>query len=441
MPPFNQYNVGVSQPPRLSFPSGFGQLIAQKFGGDSVVVIASEQEELERQFRDAGLPVSVYGSAGELLEADKGKSAGGSVAIWFYPGDENSDRQTIQTLAALAENIVLVPENGVDVAERRPRLVAGFAECGLLPDYGFDLSAVGASTIRLTRTGPTSVQAIVPEVESAMARLQKEMRGLERALRTRMAELEAADRHISKLEEKLLKWKEAKQQLKQLKAEKQALRKSPERKVGQVLLAPYLLPQKLVREVRKRFPGSGKGSRGGKPVSEYQQWFHGQRAKPADLEAMRVEIAKFDYQPCVSIITPVFNTPVEWLEQCVQSVVDQVYHKWELILVDDQSTDAETLRRLPELAARDSRIVLTKSDKRGGISGASNRGLERAEGEWIGFLDHDDMLEPDAVFQHIKWLQEHRDADLIYSDEDKLTEEGLDSPIFKPDWSPDYFLS
>ena len=80
-------------------------------------------------------------------------------------------------------------------------------------------------------------------------------------------------------------------------------------------------------------------------------------------------------------------------------------------------------------------------DKRGGISAASNRGLELAKGDWLGLLDHDDILEPDALFQHIKWLQDHRDADLIYSDEDKLTEQGLDSPIFKPDWSLDFFLS
>ena len=64
-----------------------------------------------------------------------------------------------------------------------------------------------------------------------------------------------------------------------------------------------------------------------------------------------------------------------------------------------------------------------------------------AQGEWVGFLDHDDILEPDALFQNVKWLQDHRDADLIYSDEDKLTEQGFDTPIFKPDWSPDYFLS
>ena len=68
-----------------------------------------------------------------------------------------------------------------------------------------------------------------------------------------MSELEAADRHIAQLEEKVLKLKKAQRDLKQLKAEKQALRKSPERKVGQVFLAPYRLPQKLLREVRKRY--------------------------------------------------------------------------------------------------------------------------------------------------------------------------------------------
>ncbi len=257
------------------------------------------------------------------------------------------------------------------------------------------------------------------------------------ALRTRVSELEAADRHIAKLEEKLLKLKEAKRELKQLKQEKQALRKSPERKIGQVLLAPYRLPQKLVREVRKRFPRPG--SRRRSPANEYQEWLEPRLVKGDGIAALRAESRNFAYQPCISIVTPVFNTPVSWLTECVESVLAQAYEKWELILVDDDSTDPETLRVLRELGARDSRIVLAKDEKRGGISAASNRGLALAEGEWVGFLDHDDVLEPDALFQNVKWLQDHRDADLIYSDEDKLTEQGFDSPIFKPDWSPGLF--
>jgi GT2 family glycosyltransferase len=93
------------------------------------------------------------------------------------------------------------------------------------------------------------------------------------------------------------------------------------------------------------------------------------------------------------------------------------------------------------LAARDARIVLSKDPERSGISAASNYGLSLAKGDWVAFLDHDDILEPDALLQNVKWLQNHPGADLIYSDEDKLTEHGFDTPIFKPDWSPDYFLS
>ena len=95
---------------------------------------------------------------------------------------------------------------------------------------------------------------------------------------------------------------------------------------------------------------------------------------------------------------------------------------------------------MPRLAGRDRRIVLANLGKRGGISAASNRGLELARGEWVTFLDHDDVLEPDALFQIVNVLQT-ADADLIYSDEDKLGEDGFEAPLFKPDWSPDFFLS
>ena len=433
----------VLRPRSHSLPPGFAQLVARKFGPGPFLVAGADRDELERQFRAAETSASVFASVNDLPPASSqnGVAARALLAIWFYPREDSGDERAVQALAAAAENILLVPEPGVETAVRRPELVRRFAEAGLLPDYECDLGALEPGALRLVRAVPESAQALVPAVESAFARLQRQVRGLERSLRTRMSELEAADHHISKLEEKLLKLKEAKQQLKQLKAEKQALRKSPERKVGQVLLAPYLLPKRLVRGIRKRFPKTAGAGRGPKTSSEYQTWFETHRTQAAEFPRLREEVRAFAYEPCVSIITPVFNTPISWLEECVQSVLDQVYEKWELILVDDNSDNPKLLKALPELAARDSRIVLSRIDKRGGISGASNRGLELAEGEWIGFLDHDDVLEPDALFQHVKWLQDHRDADLIYSDEDKLTEEGLDSPIFKPDWSPDYFLS
>ncbi|MFL6539976.1 MAG: glycosyltransferase family 2 protein, partial [Chthoniobacterales bacterium] len=255
--------------------------------------------------------------------------------------------------------------------------------------------------------------------------------------------LEAADRHIAKLEEKVLSLKEAKRQLKQLKQEKQALRKSPERKVGQVLLAPYRLPQKLYREVKKRVqpPVSEPSWRAQPTPSEYQAWLADHSATNAELKGMREEVAAFAYAPLISIITPVFNTPVEWLEEAIDSVIAQVYGNWELILIDDGSTDAQTIAALPQIAAKDARIRLEWLKESGGISVASNRGLEVAKGEWIALLDHDDIVEPDALFRFVKLLQTQPDADIIYSDEDKLTEQGPDAPLFKPDWSPDFFLS
>ena len=430
----------VLRPRSHSLPAGFAQLIAQRFGRGPFLVVGTEREELQRQFAAAEVNASVFASLDELaaVSAQNGVRAGAILAIWFYPRDSAADDRAVAILSGAAESVLLVPEPGDDSAARRPELVRRFADAGFLPDYNCDLGALEPGGLRLIRAVPESVQALVPAVESAVARLQRQVSGLERSLRTRMAELEAADHHISKLEEKLLKWKEARKQLKLLKAEKQALRKSPERKLGQVLLAPYLLPKRLVRGIQKRLPGAKKSA---PPAGEYGAWFEAHRTKQSELDRFRKESAAFSYRPCISIITPVFNTPLDWLEQCVQSVLNQVYGEWELILIDDNSNDPELLKFLPELVARDPRIILTRSDKRGGISAASNRGLEMAKGEWIGFLDHDDLLEPDALFQHVKWLQDHRDADLIYSDEDKLTEDGLESPIFKPDWSPDYFLS
>jgi GT2 family glycosyltransferase len=406
-------------------------------------VISPERVELERQFEDASVKATVFASVAELTSAvpQNGSSPPADLAIWFYPPDKSHDERAVQEIAACAREVLLVPGVGAEIANRRLHLVEGFRRFGLLPDYECDLEDLEPTALRLVRKTEESAETLVPAVESAFARLSRHLRGLQRTLRTRLSELEAADRHIAKLEEKLLKLKEAKRELKQLKQEKHALRKSPERKIGQVLLAPYRLPQKLLREVRKRFPKPDKSDRASIPANEYQEWLATRLVKGDEIAALRAESHSFAYQPCISIVTPVFNTPVAWLTECVESVLAQTYEKWELILVDDDSTEPEMLKVLRELGARDSRIVLARDEERVGISAASNRGLDLAEGEWVGFLDHDDVLEPDALFQNVKWLQDHRDADLIYSDEDKLTEQGFDSPIFKPDWSPDYFLS
>ncbi|PYI68263.1 MAG: hypothetical protein DMF07_01555, partial [Verrucomicrobia bacterium] len=248
-------------------------------------------------------------------------------------------------------------------------------------------------------------------------------------------------RHIAALEEKLLKLKEYRRELRTLKEQRQTLRKSAERRIGQVLLAPYRLPEKLAKAAWKKLYRDRRRSRESTARSDYQKWLEQHRASAQDVKRMREEARTFTSRPVISVIIPVFNTPVQRLEEAVESVLAQAYEHWELVLVDDGSTDADLLRTLPRLAARDRRIVLTKLEGHEGISGASNRGLALARGEWVTFLDHDDVLEPDSLFQVVKLLQQHPDADLIYSDEDKLGDDGFEAPLFKPDWSPDFFLS
>jgi len=271
--------------------------------------------------------------------------------------------------------------------------------------------------------------------------MREELQALERKLEIRNRELTEAHGHIAALEEKLLKLKQYRRELKFLKEERRRLRESAERRVGQILLAPYRLlekpAKKLWRKVQQLKPTRGKPA----APTEYQQWFEEHRASAEALASMRHEVRGFTSQPLISIITPVFDTPVLWLGEAVESVLAQVYENWELLLIDDGSTDADLLRELPVLGARDRRIRLVGLESHQGISAALNRGLDLASGEWVTFLDHDDLLEPDALFQNVRLLQENPALDLIYSDEDKLTEAGFDSPILKPDWSPDFFLS
>jgi GT2 family glycosyltransferase len=424
--------------------SDFARLVARKFAPEKLLLVGNEVGQFVEHRREDGVESTVCPGIAELdALRQNGRAPRFDLALWFYPPDieDANDGPILERLAALVDNLILIPGAGADVSKRRPGLVLALAALGFFPNYDCDIVEIEAGAVRLSRKGADSIDALLPAVETGFARINAQMRGLHRTLRTRMSELEAADRHIARLEEKVLKLKQAKRDLKQLKAEKHALRKSPERKVGQVLLAPYRLPQKLIREMRKQF---GRPARPKNPVlspNEYQEWLEKRRPPEKGLAAARDEARAFVYRPLFSIITPVFNTPALWLGEAVESVLRQAYENWELVLIDDGSTLAETVELLATIAGRDSRIVVVRRESTGGISAASNSGLERAGGEWIGLLDHDDVLEPDALFEVVKYLQTNPETDLIFSDEDKITEEGLAAPQFKPDWSPDFLLS
>jgi GT2 family glycosyltransferase len=421
----------------------FARVISRKFERGRFLVIGADPQKLERQFAETGREAVVLGSSSDLparLRQGDG-AAHFEIGVWFYPLENSDDGRLIEELSRRADDIVLLPGAGVDVSQRRPQLVECFRRFGLLPDYKWDPSELDPAAIRLRRQPNENPDTLIPAVETAFARLNTQLSAMHWIDQIRGSELEAAHRHVAALEEKLLKLKEYRRELKSLKEQRQMLRKSPERRIGQVLLAPYRLPEKLVKAIRKKLhPRAAKSMRSAAPT-EYQKWFEQHRASASDLERMRHEARAFAFQPLISVITPVFDTPVQRLNDAVESVLAQAYENWELLLIDDGSSAADLLDALPNLAARDRRIVLGKVGKHAGISAASNQGLTHARGEWVTFLDHDDVLEPDALFQITKLLQIHRDAEMIYSDEDKLAEDGFEAPLLKPDWSPDFFLS
>jgi O-antigen biosynthesis protein len=433
----------VSPSPFHFSDADFVRAILQKFPDGRFLLVGVSSQEVERQFAEAKREALVLWSSDDLTtKLGQGDAAARfETAVWFYPSGENDDDRTVQTLSHCAANIVLTPGPGADAARRRQQLVHSFERFGLRPDYECDLIELDPGAVCLRHQPSATAELQTAAVETAFARLNRALSDLKRSLQIRGSELDSAHRHIAALEERLLKLKEYRRELKLLKEQKQTLRKSPERRVGQMLLAPYRLPEKLAKTVWKKLHRPAQEHRRSLAPSEYQEWFERHRATAHDLERMRNESRAFASKPLISVITPVFDTPVQRLEEAIKSVLAQAYENWELVLIDDGSSDADLLRALPSLAARDRRIILKNLGKHEGISAASNRGLALARGEWVTFLDHDDVLEPDALFQIVNLLQAHPDADLIYSDEDKLGEDGFDAPLFKPDWSPDFFLS
>ena len=151
---------------------------------------------------------------------------------------------------------------------------------------------------------------------------------------------------------------------------------------------------------------------------------------------------EFSYTPLISIIVPVFNVEKKWLDACIESVLAQSYSSWELCLHDDASTSSETIDCLRYWASKDKRVKVQYGKKNQHISGASNDALKIAKGEFIGLMDNDDELHKDALWYVIDALNKDRSIDYIYTDEDKIDENGeFCQPHFKPDWSPELLES
>ncbi len=177
--------------------------------------------------------------------------------------------------------------------------------------------------------------------------------------------------------------------------------------------------------------------------ASYPEWiYHYDTMDNAARQRILARIEAMLYRPKISIIMPVYNPPLQFLDEAIGSVRKQLYADWELCIADDASTNEAVRELLKRHADEDPRIRVIYRVGNGHISQASNSALELASGEFIALLDNDDLLPEHALFCIAEAILSNPDAALIYSDEDKINQSGVRyDPYFKPDWNPDLFLS
>lgn len=167
---------------------------------------------------------------------------------------------------------------------------------------------------------------------------------------------------------------------------------------------------------------------------DYEEWY--KNHKPTMEELQRQRDTEFEYEPLISILVPVYNTPEEFLKQMIQSVRKQTYGNWELCIANANPANETVAEILRISSTKDERIKVKDVPENEGIAQNTNAALAIATGDYIGLLDHDDLLTPDALYEVVKTINENDRPQVLYSDEDKIT---MDlSEHFQPHMKPDY---
>jgi len=171
---------------------------------------------------------------------------------------------------------------------------------------------------------------------------------------------------------------------------------------------------------------------------EYRSWIERFDSPSAAVIARwRSDAARQAEPTTISIAMPTYNSPDRWLRACLDSILAQTWPHWELCVADDASSLATTRSTLDEYAMRDPRIRVEYRRDNGGIAAASNAALARVTGEFVALIDHDDEIAPWALQLIAEALARNPDAVLVYTDEDKIDEQGRRyQPYFKPEWDP-----
>ena len=177
-------------------------------------------------------------------------------------------------------------------------------------------------------------------------------------------------------------------------------------------------------------------------VDRYDAWRDRNRDNGRRRRRFNRVLACMSPDPYFSVIVPVHDPPLDELDALIGSVIDQTCRSWELVLVEDASTDSCVHLKLEEWASRDRRVRVILRDENGNNSAATNLASGAARGEFVVFLDNDDLLDPDALAHLAVQFEQGPEIDIIYSDHDKVESDGrYHSPEFKPGWSPELLLS
>ena len=172
----------------------------------------------------------------------------------------------------------------------------------------------------------------------------------------------------------------------------------------------------------------------------YAAWYEKNKVSEEELTKQRNK--EFPYMPLFSILVPVYNTPIPYLREMLDSVRNQTYQKWQLCIANANPENEEVARILNQYLEMDKRIQVVNVPENLGIAQNTNKALSIAKGDYIGLLDHDDILATDALFEAAKTVNDEN-ADVIYTDEDKITMSGEKhfQPNFKPEFNLDMLRS
>jgi GT2 family glycosyltransferase len=183
------------------------------------------------------------------------------------------------------------------------------------------------------------------------------------------------------------------------------------------------------------------GLEGRAPESNYGVWLERERAEACSSDQAATRVAALTYRPLVSVVVPVHDPELRDLARALRSVEDQFYPHWEICVADDASQQGD-VREFLESSAKEKKIQLIRLESSCHIAGATNAAIELATGEFLAFLDHDDVLAPTALLEVVEAIAHDPDLDVVYSDHDILDRNGVrHSPSFKPDWSPELLLA